>query len=50
LPNLVLRLTDVLNQIDQLPLRVPTAPADIIAARRGCASGATVGLAENAKR
>lgn len=34
LPNLVLRLTDVLNQIDQLPLRVPTAPADVIAARR----------------
>lgn len=34
LPNLVLRLTDVLSQIDSLPSRVPTAPADLIAARR----------------
>ena len=34
LPNLVLRLTDVLSQIDSLPPRVSTAPADVIAARR----------------
>ena len=34
LPNLVLRLTDVLAQIDNLPPRVSTAPADVIAERR----------------
>jgi hypothetical protein len=34
LPNLVLRLTDVLSQIDSLPLRAPHSAADVISQRR----------------
>ena len=41
LPALALRLSDVLEQIDGLPPRVSTAPADLIAARRRARRGET---------